>query len=99
LIVRCEQCGERYDDEFRWTVCPHNSIEVAHDTPYCRRHDLYNCGLCNPDPIPAPIIYDHEGTEDTPIGELVAVVRDLLADPRCAGFDGLEYDSIQKERE
>ena len=46
MIVTCEKCGNRFDDETRWTICPHNSLNVAHDTPYCRRHDLYNCPLC-----------------------------------------------------
>ena len=46
MIVTCPTCATRYDDESRWTVCPHNSLNVAHDTPYCRRHDLYNCQVC-----------------------------------------------------
>ena len=46
MIVTCPDCGKRYDDESRWTICPHNSLNVAYDTPYCRLHDLYNCGLC-----------------------------------------------------
>lgn len=47
MFVLCDKCGKRYDDEYRWTICPHNSLNVAHDTPYCRRHDLYNCTLCD----------------------------------------------------
>lgn len=53
MIVTCEECGKRYDDESRWTICPHNSLNVAHDTPYCRRHDLYNCHVCAIDAHPA----------------------------------------------
>ena len=48
MIVRCDSCGRRYDDASRWTICPHNSLNVAHDAVLCRRHDLYNCYLCEP---------------------------------------------------
>ena len=47
MIVRCPDCDLRYDDESRWTICPHNSLNVAHDRAYCRRHDLYEpCAAC-----------------------------------------------------
>lgn len=63
MYVRCTDCQKIYDDEYRWTICPHNSLRVAHDAPYCRYHDLYNCTLdhslytrtSNPDPHPASI--------------------------------------------
>lgn len=45
MIVRCEKCHARYDDEFRWTICPHNSLSVGPSTEYCREHDYYNCTL------------------------------------------------------
>jgi hypothetical protein len=45
MLVSCPDCKNRYDDEFRWTICPHNSLWVKHDAPYCRYHDLYNCTL------------------------------------------------------
>jgi hypothetical protein len=48
MTVFCEACGKRYDDESRWTICPHNSLNVANNTPYCRRHDLYDCDICAP---------------------------------------------------
>ena len=51
MMVECPnpECPVRfYDDEFRWTICPHNSLWVGAETPYCRRHDLYNCHLCDP---------------------------------------------------
>ena len=47
MMVLCPKCGLRYDDESRWTICPHNSLNVAHDRAYCRRHDLYEpCAAC-----------------------------------------------------
>jgi hypothetical protein len=48
MYVRCAECQKVYDDESRWTICPHNSLRVAHDAPYCRYHDLYNCNLEHP---------------------------------------------------
>lgn len=26
MIVYCLTCRKRYDDEFRWTLCPHNTF-------------------------------------------------------------------------
>lgn len=46
MIVRCEKCGTNYDDASRWTVCPHNSLDVSPVAVYCRRCDLY-VGLNN----------------------------------------------------
>jgi hypothetical protein len=45
MVVTCSNCQKRFDDEYRWTICPHNSLTVAYDAPYCRYHDLYNCKL------------------------------------------------------
>lgn len=45
MLVRCTDCSKVYDDESAWTICPHNSLSVAHDAHYCRYHDLYNCTL------------------------------------------------------
>jgi hypothetical protein len=46
MRIECGKCGEIYDDEYRWTICPHNPLERSHDAPYCRRHDLFHCKLC-----------------------------------------------------
>jgi ubiquinone/menaquinone biosynthesis C-methylase UbiE len=47
MIVPCEKCEQRYDDEYRWTVCPHLPLEAAPDgLNYCRQHDLFNCRVC-----------------------------------------------------
>lgn len=38
MLVRCEpfyegdlrsHCGEVYDDEFRWAICPHKSLNTS----------------------------------------------------------------------
>ncbi len=26
MIVHCPSCGARYADEFRWTICPHETF-------------------------------------------------------------------------
>jgi hypothetical protein len=26
MIVTCPECHRRYDDEFRWTICPHETF-------------------------------------------------------------------------
>lgn len=26
MYVRCEQCGRMFDDEFKWTICPHRHL-------------------------------------------------------------------------
>lgn len=57
MLVTCDKCGARYDDALRWTICPHNRLEVSFDTPYyncgnpgyCAGHDLYNCPCEPPD--------------------------------------------------
>ena len=41
MIVTCEKCGRRYDDENYLTYCPHDGIDGV-----CRRHDLFNCKFC-----------------------------------------------------
>lgn len=28
MIVKCSQCNLRFDDQFRWTVCPHGTFLV-----------------------------------------------------------------------
>lgn len=48
MIVTCPKCYFRYDDVVCWTICPHNDLRVAVDAPYCRKHDLYFCHLCEP---------------------------------------------------
>ena len=48
MIVKCgnQGCPSFYDDEFRWTICPHNHLYVPADAIFCIYHDLYNCNLC-----------------------------------------------------
>lgn len=51
MLVDCPNCQKRYDDEVRWTICPHNRLEAsphddgrgAHGMGYCEEHDLFNC--------------------------------------------------------
>lgn len=38
MVKKCENCGALYDDEFRLTYCPHNSLDGR-----CIVHDLYGC--------------------------------------------------------
>lgn len=83
----CEQCGLRYDDATRWTVCPHNSLNVAHDTPYCRRHDLYNCGVCRGAELVAPYAVFGPPT-------IAAAVPDLEDVPKSPGT-GIQSRGIQ----
>jgi hypothetical protein len=45
MVVRCPTCSTVYDDETRWTICPHAPLWAAQDA-YCRKHDLVNCQLC-----------------------------------------------------
>jgi hypothetical protein len=26
MIIQCSDCKKHYDDEFRWTQCPHNTF-------------------------------------------------------------------------
>lgn len=30
MIVKCEKCGKRFEDEFRRTICPHDTF-LAND--------------------------------------------------------------------
>lgn len=34
MIVTCERCGRGYDDEHRWTICPHRHIGGPFDAPF-----------------------------------------------------------------
>jgi uncharacterized protein DUF3467 len=45
MLIRCEKCFSNYDDENRWTICPHGPLWAAPDA-YCRKHDLINCVVC-----------------------------------------------------
>lgn len=45
MLVRCPSCNKLYDDESRWTICPHGPLWAAHDA-YCPEHDLVNCQVC-----------------------------------------------------
>lgn len=45
MVVLCEKCGIYYDDESRWTICPHGPL-WAGVKAYCRKHDLVNCFIC-----------------------------------------------------
>ncbi len=56
MFVTCGKCKCSYDDEHRWTICPHNLLEAGPKTPYyncgnggyCAGHDLYGCTFENP---------------------------------------------------
>ena len=49
MSAHCEKCGRWYDDEFQWTICPHNPIEAGpRPEDYCWRHDFFGpCPICN----------------------------------------------------
>lgn len=46
MIVACPECGVRYDDFDRWTICPHGPL--GGPNRYCRQHDLDPCPFCEP---------------------------------------------------
>jgi hypothetical protein len=56
MFVTCEKCGSRYNDERRWTICPHNLLEAdpkakrytCGEPGYCAGHDLFNCTFDKP---------------------------------------------------
>jgi hypothetical protein len=33
MMVTCPNCGKRYDDEFRWTLCPHEFFAYSESIP------------------------------------------------------------------
>ena len=45
----CDECQRRYDDEYQWTICPHNPLEAGpKPEDYCKRHDFFGpCPICN----------------------------------------------------
>jgi len=47
MLVMCPTCGKRYDDEHRWTICPHAPSEASAPDGgnYCMEHDLFYCPL------------------------------------------------------
>lgn len=53
MIVTCPTCERRYNDEYRWTICPHMPLEASHipfhpvtnPRGYCEQHDLFCCRL------------------------------------------------------
>jgi hypothetical protein len=47
MIVLCDKCGIHYDDENRWTLCPHGPLWAPLEA-YCRWHDLVFCKFCTP---------------------------------------------------
>jgi hypothetical protein len=47
MLLQCEKCLKRYDDEHCWTICPHNPIYRPHDAVLCRQHDFFRpCQIC-----------------------------------------------------
>ena len=46
MHVTCNKCGEYYNDENRWTLCPHGPLHGPNK--YCRKHDLDPCPICDP---------------------------------------------------
>lgn len=42
MLVHCSSCNRTYDDESRWTICPHGPL-WAGPYKYCAEHDLINC--------------------------------------------------------
>ena len=45
----CTSCLRFYNDEYSWTLCPHNPLEAGPNVgDYCARHDIIGpCHLCN----------------------------------------------------
>lgn len=62
MRVVCGLCNKTYDDEVRWTLCPHNRLEASptgdgrgwDGRGYCEEHDLFNCPN-HPPPPPPPL--------------------------------------------
>jgi hypothetical protein len=42
MIMLCPVCDWLYDDEERWTICPHGPLWADPDD-YCLEHDLVMC--------------------------------------------------------
>lgn len=44
----CPRCDHIYDDEYQWTICPHNPLVTSHEEgAYCRQHDYFHpCKVC-----------------------------------------------------
>lgn len=61
----CDHCGRRYDDEYHWTLCPHNPLEAGPEPgDYCRRHDLFGpCPLCAKQQPEPPDAAESEGSD------------------------------------
>lgn len=47
MTRECSDCKIIYNDEYYWTICPHNPLDGGPGKEdYCRRHDLFNCYIC-----------------------------------------------------
>ena len=42
MIVQCPKCRRYFDDQYRWTICPHNTF-AANDgeNNFCHHFDSY----------------------------------------------------------
>ena len=38
MIVRCERCRLYFDDEFRWTYCPHHTFSANNGRDQFQHH-------------------------------------------------------------
>lgn len=38
MITKCNKCKLHYDDEFRWTICPHNTFAANDGLNNFRHH-------------------------------------------------------------
>ncbi len=66
MVHICETCGLRYNDEYQWTLCPHNPLEAGPGAEaYCRRHDLFGpCPLCARIAVSTEVVETKQGEVD-----------------------------------
>ena len=51
MIRVCDDCQHKYDDVYKWTICPHMPLgagpvpfhPVQNPSGYCKEHDLFAC--------------------------------------------------------
>ena len=51
MIVLCDGCGMWYDDEYRWTICPHQTFAANNGNNNFVHNDQAYIGAAHPDEL------------------------------------------------
>ena len=72
MIIQCGDCGRRFDDEYRWTICPHETFAANDGRNNFAHHPESHLDSANARPIlerqqrGAPTYEENPKTQEEP---------------------------------